>query len=108
MKNNAYYDSDIKYHILMVMGFVCVVLSIALICIATANQKMQLQIQTQQQYLNQGVLGQQGQQITATIIQEMDNAAASNANIRTILEQYGYRKPAYPSMKPAESEAPKQ
>jgi len=96
------------YYVIALMGLACVALSVALIFIANANQKLQLQVQTQQQYLSQGILGQQGQQIAGTIIQEMDNAAASNSNIRTILEQYGYRKPAYPSMKSMESEGLKQ
>lgn len=91
------------YYILTLMGFTCVALSVALILIANANQRAQAQVNGQQQYLNQlsqGILGPQGN----SVIQDMDTAAGSNANIRLILERYGYRKPSYPTMNPAKSE----
>jgi len=100
--------NKLLYYIILLMGLVCVALSITLIIASNTNQKIQLKIQNQQQYLNSGILGQQGQQIAGSIIQEMDKVAVSNSNIRFILEQYGFRKPASSPTEPLESGASKQ
>jgi negative regulator of sigma E activity len=69
----------------------CVILTVALILMAHTNQKWQVKLQSQQQVLNQGILGQQAQQISAGILQELAATAVTNVAIRELLEKYGYR-----------------
>jgi len=75
----------------LLLAVVCLVLSVALILMEHTNQQMQVQLQVQQQTLNQGILGQQAQQISGGVLQEMAAAAVRSREIRELLEKYGYR-----------------
>ena len=68
-------------------------LSVALILTATSNQRLQVQAQSQQQYLSTGLLGQQGRQIGVNVIQDMTALSETNSRIRDILTHYGYPVP---------------
>jgi hypothetical protein len=67
---------------------------VAAVVSARANQRLQQELQTQQQAINNGILGQQGQQISQNILQDMVAAAKRNVKIRKLLERYNYRVPA--------------
>lgn len=88
------------YFVVLLLAVAGVVLTAALILMARTNQQLQVQLQAQQQTLNQGILGQQAQQISSGVLQDMANAAVDNAGIRKLLEQYGYH------VAPAKSPAP--
>jgi len=90
-----------SYFIVLLLAVACVALAAALILMARTNQQLQVKLQVQQQTLTQGVLGQQAQQISAGVLQDMAKAAVSNAGIRQLLEKHGYRQPA-----PVRSAAP--
>jgi hypothetical protein len=82
------------YFILLLLAVACVGLTVALILIEHTNQKLQVQLQAQQQALNQGILGQQAQQISGGVIQELSTAAARSRGIRELLKKNGYRVPS--------------
>ena len=83
-----------SYFLVLLMGTACVILTVGLIVMAYANQQFQAKLQAQQQALNQGVLGQQGQQISAGVLQDLSDAAVDNPDIRQLLEKNGYRQAA--------------
>ena len=85
------------YFVVLLLAVACAVLAVALILVARTNQQLQVQLQAQQQALNQGVLGQQAQQISAGVLQDMAGAAVGNPAIRQLLEKHGYRVPSPPS-----------
>ena len=89
-----------SYFIVLLLAVACVVLTVALILMARTNQQLQSQLQAQQQVLNQGVLGQQAQQISAGVLQDMANASVDNVGIRQLLEKHGYRLPSARSAAP--------
>lgn len=79
------------YFIVLLLSVVCVVLSVSLVLTFRANQKMQAQLQANQQLLNSGILGPQGQQIGNNLLQDMANSATRNADMRKLLAKYGYQ-----------------
>jgi hypothetical protein len=82
-----------NYFVLLLLGVVCLGLSVALIFIAQTNQQMQSRLQSQQQTLSGGVLGAQGQQISSSVLQDLGAIAATNSAVRKLLDQHGYRLP---------------
>jgi len=86
-----------SFFVVLLLSVVCVVLSVSLVFIARANQKVQTGLQAKQQQLNSGILGPQGQQIGNSLLQDMANAAARSAGMRKLLEKHGYQlQPAEP------------
>lgn len=79
------------YIIVLLLSVVCVVLSVSLVLTFRANQKMQAQLQANQQLLNSGILGPQGQQIGNNLLQDMANSATRNPDMRKLLAKYGYQ-----------------
>jgi len=79
------------YVIVLLLSVVCVVLSVSLVMTFRANQKMQAQLQANQQLLNSGILGPQGQQIGNNLLQDMANSATRNPDMRKLLAKYGYQ-----------------
>lgn len=82
------------YFIVMLLAVVCVALTVALIIMTHTNQQLQVQLQSQQQALGQGILGQQAQQISAGVLQDLADAAVKSSEIRQLLEKHGYRLPS--------------
>ena len=80
-----------SYFFLLLLGAACILLTVGLIAMAYTNQQLQARLQAQQQALNQGVLGQQGQQISAGVLQDLSDASVDNSDIRQLLEKNGYR-----------------
>lgn len=84
----------VAYFAVLLLAVVCVVLSVALVLMAQTNQGLQIKLQSQQQALSQGILGQQAQQISSGVIQDLAKAAGENREIRLLLEKHGYPLPA--------------
>ncbi|MEI7899245.1 MAG: hypothetical protein WCK89_03265 [bacterium] len=80
-----------SYFVVLLLSVVCVVLSIALVFTAQANQRVQARVQAKQKLLNSGILGPQGQQIGNSLLQDMASTAARSAGIRRLLEKHGYQ-----------------
>ncbi len=100
-----------QYTITVVLGALCMGLSAAVILTSKSNITIQEEIQGRQQKLNSGVLGQQAQQITGNILQDMATVAAKNEKMRKLLAQYGYTVPAAPqspAKKPAVQKTPEE
>ncbi len=74
----------------LLLAFVCLGLSVAIVTMALANQRMQQEIQMRQVQLGNSVLGAQAQQIATTVIQDMGRVAISNEAMRQLLGKYGY------------------
>ena len=83
-----------RYFVVLLLAVVCVVLTVALILMEHTNQQLQVQLQAQQQALNQGILGQQAQQISGGVLQDLADSSVGNSRIRRLLEKHGYRVPS--------------
>lgn len=79
------------YFIILLLSIVCVVLSVSLVLTFRANQRVQMGLQANQQRLNSGILGPQGQQIGNNLLQDMANTATRNENMRKLLAKHGYQ-----------------
>jgi len=55
------------------------------------NQRVQAEVQANQQLLNNGILGPQGQQIGNNLLQDMANTATRSADMRQLLAKHGYQ-----------------
>lgn len=82
---------SIPYVIVLLLSVACVVLSISLVQTIRVNQRVQAALQANQQLLNNGILGPQGQQIGNNLLQDMANTATRNADMRQLLAKYGYQ-----------------
>jgi len=78
----------------LAISLICLVLGVSIVCLSATNSAMQYRLQMQQSQLNNGLLGQRGQQITSAIVQEMVNVSARSSQIRATLIKYGYNVPA--------------
>lgn len=79
-----------QYKTTVMLGVVCVGLSAAIVITSKSNMGIQDNIQARQMQLNNSVLGQQAQQITGNILQDMAATASKNENMRKLLAKYGY------------------
>ncbi len=79
-----------KYVIVLLLGFVCLGLSIGVVSAAMVRQRIQQRLNEQQARLNAGILGQQGQQIRANLMQDLGAAGVRNEPLRTMLARHGY------------------
>ena len=75
---------------LLLLGIACLGLSIATVATSWANQRLQQELQAQQIQINSGILGQRGQQLSSSIMQDMGNVALTNENMRQLLAVHGY------------------
>ena len=82
---------SIPYVIVLLLSVACVVLSVSLVQTIRVNQRVQAELQANQQLLNNGILGPQGQQIGNNLLQDMANTATRNADMRQLLAKYGYQ-----------------
>jgi hypothetical protein len=86
-----------QYFASLMLGLVCLGLSAAIVVVSIANQRVQQRLNLRQAQLSSGILGAQGQQVRAAILQDMANAAAQNPKMRKLLERHGYTVNAGPS-----------
>jgi hypothetical protein len=82
---------SIPYVIVLLLSVACVVLSVSLVQTIRVNQRIQAEVQANQQLLNNGILGPQGQQIGNNLLQDMANTAIRNADMRQLLAKHGYQ-----------------
>ena len=81
----------------VILGVVCVGLSVAIVLTARSNMALQESIQGRQQQLGNSVLGDKAQQITGNILQDMAATASKNEKMRTLLAKHGVNVPAAPA-----------
>jgi hypothetical protein len=79
-----------QYMFLLMLGLVCLGVSVATVWVAWGAGRMQSQLQWQQVRINSGLLGAQGQQVTAAILQELATVSKNDAEIRALLRRHGY------------------
>ncbi len=89
-----------QFTILVVLGIVCLALSVTTVVTSRINQKLQQTLQLQQARINNGLLGQRGQQISAALMQDLAVASTDNTRIKDLLKKYGYTVQT-PSQTPA-------
>ncbi|MEI6647624.1 MAG: hypothetical protein WCP12_16420 [bacterium] len=82
---------SLPYFIILLLSVVCVALSVSLVLTSRANQRLQVELQANQQRLNSGILGPQGQQIGNNLLQDMATTATRNADMRQLLAKHGYQ-----------------
>lgn len=79
-----------QYVTTLMLALTCLVLSVSVILVSSARQRMQEEANLRQMQLNAGVLGSQGQQIRMSILQDMANSAVNNPKMRRLLTRHGY------------------
>lgn len=80
-----------QYITSIILGIICIELSITIVIIARNNMALQNDIQLRQQQLNNSILSPQAQQIANTVLQDMAGVASTNAPMRALLGKYGYK-----------------
>lgn len=75
---------------LLLLALVCTGLTAADVSMVWVNQRLQTEVQARQLAINNGILGQQGQQISQNILRDMANVAGKDAGIRKILERHSF------------------
>ncbi len=95
-----------QYFLILLLSVVCVVLTAGLVIMGQTNMRMQVKLQEQQQKLNQGILGQQAQQISGGVLKDMADVAAESREMRQLLEKHGFQ--VKPGTAAAAGEAAKQ
>lgn len=99
--------TSLQYKTTIVVGALCLGMSLAIVVTAKKNIALQADIQERSQRLNSGVLGPQAQQITGNILQDMAAVAAKNAKMRDLLAKHGYNVPAAPAPESVKKSTPK-
>ena len=87
-----------QFLLLLVLGIVCICLSVVAIVFAGENQKLQNEIQVQQATINKGALSQQ---IGANLLREMATVAQSDERMRNLLKDNGYNVAPQPAASPS-------
>ncbi|HEV8423101.1 MAG TPA: hypothetical protein VGQ40_07130 [Chthoniobacterales bacterium] len=87
-----------QFLLLLVLGIVCICLSVVAIVFAGENQKLQNEIQLQQATINKGALSQQ---IGANLLREMAAVAQSDERMRNLLKDNGYNLAPQPAASPS-------
>lgn len=82
--------STIQYIWLVLASGIAVVLALAVVVLSVSNASTQRTVQARQLALSNGVLGPQGQQISAAILQDMANASATDPGLRALLKRHGF------------------
>jgi hypothetical protein len=90
-----------QYMTLTVMGLGALALSVGVVVVVDANQRLQRDMQAQQARLSGSVIGAQGQQISGAILRDMANASVSNVRMRDLLTRHGYTVNVSPTNAPA-------
>jgi hypothetical protein len=79
-----------QYVFLLMLGMTCAGLSIAVVAIASSAGRVQSELQQRQLRINSGLAGQQGQQISAGILQDLANLSQRDSKVMSLLKRYGY------------------
>ena len=94
-----------QFFIVLLLGVVCLGLSIATVASARSNQQLQIEAQARQTRINSSLLSQSSQQITTSLLQDMAAVAPRNTGMRDLLAKHGYNIPAAPEDAAADSVA---
>ncbi len=86
-----------QFILLLIVGVVCLCLSLVSIVFARQNQLLQTAVQGQQTLINKGSLSQQ---IGANLLRDMNTVAQTDDNMKKLLRDNGYNLAA-PSPNPA-------
>jgi len=95
-----------QYRSSVIIAFICLVLSMAIVVIARSNVQMQQDVQLRQQRLNTSIFTPQAQQIANNVLQDMGSVATTNAQMRALLAKHGYTlqtTPPAPASEPLKS-----
>jgi hypothetical protein len=87
-----------QFLLLLVLGIVCICLSVVAIVFARQNQKLQSEIQLHQATINKGALSQQ---IGANLLREMAAVAPGDERMRDLLKDNGYNLTPQPATAPS-------
>ena len=87
-----------QFTLLLVIGIVCLCLSLVTIVFARQNRKLQEAVQAQQAIINKGSLSQQ---IGANLLREMAGAAQNDEKMRQLLKDNGYNLNPAPTASPS-------
>jgi glutaminase len=79
-----------QYRFLLTVGLICVGLSVAIVVLNVINQRLQQDMQARQRQLSGSVLGQQGQAIANTVLQDMAAVATTNTSMSKLLARHGF------------------
>jgi len=76
-----------QFYVSIAIGFVCLGLSITLITLGQANQRLQTRLQQQQEAINEGNSNQQGFQ---RILHDLAEISTHNENVKDLLARNGF------------------
>jgi hypothetical protein len=79
-----------QYITTLMLALTCLGVSVSIVIVSSARQRVLEESNVRQLQLNSGVLGQQGQQVQMAILQDMANSAAQNPKMRRLLIRHGY------------------
>jgi hypothetical protein len=79
-----------QYVLLLTLGLICTGLSVASVALSATTIRSREHSALRQAQLNSGILGQQGQQIQAGVLQDLAVVANRNEKLRKLLERHGY------------------
>ena len=79
-----------QYFVALMLGLVCIALGIGIVAVSIAQSRVQREINMQQMQLNAGILGQRGQQVGASILQDLAAVAVGNDRVKRLLGRHGY------------------
>jgi hypothetical protein len=86
-----------QFTLLLVIGIVCVCLSLVTIVFARQNRRLQEALQAQQAMINKGALSQQ---VGNNLLREMAVVAQRDEKMRKLLQDNGFNLPASPTSNP--------
>jgi uncharacterized protein HemX len=87
-----------EFSLLLVLGVLCLCLSLVTIVFASQNRKLQENVQAQQAIINKGSLSQQ---LGANLVREMGAVAQTDEKMRALLQENGYGVSSNPTASPA-------
>jgi predicted Holliday junction resolvase-like endonuclease len=79
--------SSAQYLISVVLGVVCLVLSVSAIVSGKANTRLQQELQAQQIEINKGM---QSQQVATNLLRDIGPAATKNSKLKDLLTRNGF------------------
>ena len=79
-----------QFQVSVILGALSLILAFAVIKTGKTSQKLQNDLQSQQNEINSGLLSQRGQQLGNGILQDMAVAAARNEKMHKLLGENGY------------------
>ena|SRR5438067_2202829 len=95
-----------QFYIVVALGAVCLILSIAVIALGQSNQRLQMEAQQQQEEINKGQISQQ---IGTNIVRDIAQLSLKNDKLKEVLTKNGFNvtvNPTAPAGSPAPSSTP--